>query len=152
MSKKNKSRKIENISTNISPKAMEIFIKQDVLNLILILAKNYYPNEFVALLRGDYEKNKSKEKITIRELLFVPGATFGDKFSSIDEFMIPFYKDIIGSVHSHPTRCLYPSNADLNFFKRYYVNLIVRFPYNCIEDIGCYDRNGKTLKVLVSFL
>lgn len=131
---------------------MDVFIKQDLLTLILNLSKNYYPNEFIALLRGEIKENKKSnknKKVIIRELLFVPGAIFGDNFSSIDNYNLPFYKDIVGTVHSHPNRSYKPSDADINFFKSYYVNLIVKFPYSCIEDVKCYYRNGKIINLLI---
>lgn len=119
-----------------------MFIKKGCLEFILGVSKNFYPKEFAGLLSGD--------KSIIKEVLLIPGSDFGDTFSAINTWMAPIGISAVGSIHSHPGISFKPSNADLNFFSRYPVNLIARYPYSGIADVAAYDRNGKIIDLIVS--
>lgn len=118
-----------------------MFIKENCLGFILNASRNFYPKEFAGLLSGD--------KKIIREFLLIPGSDFGDSFSTINTWMVPIGISAIGSVHSHPVKSFEPSEADLNFFSSYPVNLIVRYPFEGIGDVAAYDRNGVLIELKV---
>lgn len=111
------------------------FISEKCLKFILEAARNFYPKEFVALL--------SEENGVLSEIYIIPNTVFGDTFSSIDLWMVPIGIKAIGSVHSHPGERSAPSQADLNFFEKYEVNLIVKKPYKSIKDVAAYNKHGK---------
>jgi len=117
------------------------FIADKCLEFILEAAENFYPKEFVALL--------SENDGALSEIYIIPNTVFGDTFSSIDLWMVPIGIKAIGSVHSHPSKSFAPSQADLNFFEKYVINLIVKKPYKGIKDVAAYDRCGKRANLCI---
>jgi len=63
--------------------------------------------------------------------------------SSIDLLMVQIGIKAIGSMRSHPSESFAPSRADLIFFEKYTINLIVKKPYKCLEDVTAYNKHGK---------
>ncbi len=63
-------------------------------------------------------------------------------------FTLPVDTHTVGSVHSHPSGGLEPSEADLRAFMQSGGNyhIIVSYPYN-IADWACYDRFGTRRKL-----
>lgn len=119
-----------------------IRIKRNLLETILEVSRNVYPEEFVGLLR----KNKRGD---ISTLLVIPNSMYGDGFSGIREDMLPMGLGHCGSVHSHPGRSFRPSIGDLNFFPRMgEVHLIVAYPYTP-SAVGVYDALGRRLEFKV---
>ena len=115
-------------------------IKQVVLESIILAAKNVYPNEFFSMLGG---KNR-----TIKELVVVP-ATYGKDFSSYRLDLVPFDREIIGTIHSHPSIYNHPSNADLDSFgKSGEVHLIISYPYD-FNTIKAFDNKGRKISLQV---
>jgi len=111
-------------------------IKGKTAESISIAAQNTYPNEFMALLGG----NKKEKKV--EELVVLP-AIYGKNFSSLRTDLVPFDSSILGSVHSHPSKNNFPSNADLGVFAATgEIHLIIAYPFG-IENIRAFARNGK---------
>ncbi len=116
-------------------------IRKQALESIIIAARNVYPLEFFSMLGG---KNKAIEE------LVVVSAHFGEDFSSYRLDLVPFDREIIGTVHSHPSVHNYPSDADLESFSKFgEVHLIISYPYD-LNTIRAFDNKGKkiTLKVV----
>ncbi len=113
-------------------------IKKDVLKLALEVARESYPNEFVALLTG--------RKGVIEEILFLPFES-GERSAIIHMDMLPLGYRIYGTVHSHPSPSCEPSQEDLIMFARHgTIHVIVCYPFRW----GCwkfYDRYGNEIKV-----
>jgi proteasome lid subunit RPN8/RPN11 len=62
-------------------------------------------------------------------------------------FMLPVSTHIVGSVHSHPSGAIQPSDADIRLFMQsgdYHI--IVGYPYD-IASWACYDRIGDRRKL-----
>jgi len=115
-------------------------IKKEVVESIIIAAKNVYPDEFFSMLGGE---NK-----VIEELVVVP-ATYGKNFSSYRQDLIPIDKKIIGSVHSHPSVYNHPSKADLSSFRRTgQVHIIISYPYD-LNTIRTFDNKGNSVQLNV---
>ncbi len=112
---------------------MQWSIDKELIDYIMEISKDYYPKEFLALLRAD--------KHVIKELLFVPALKSGSVSASFDAFNLPHYFDVVGTVHSHPSGNGEPSNRDLRLFSRYPVNLIVFYPFSR-ECLKVYDNKG----------
>ncbi|MEM3011645.1 MAG: Mov34/MPN/PAD-1 family protein [Candidatus Bathyarchaeia archaeon] len=121
-----------------------VLITHEVLESILQHAKHVHPKEMILLLRGKTSKNQIK----ITDLIIPPFFTHGRGFSGFQPHMLPMDFSLIGLVHSHPSGILLPSTEDLN---RMYgrIMMIVGFPYNGIENIAVYDRQGQMLKLQV---
>ncbi len=118
-------------------KFSEIHIDHELIEEIIDIAKESYPNEFSAMLQGEIKDNILK----IDGLIFLPGAA-SESGAVMEIFMMPMLSDAVGSVHSHPGYSAQPSEADLQFFsKRGYFHIIIALPYNQ-ESIRAYDSYG----------
>ena len=116
-------------------------IKESVLESVVLAAKNVYPDEFISMLG----KNKENEII---ELVVFP-AVYGKNFSSIRIDLITFEKNIVGTIHAHPSRNNNPSQGDLKVFSALgEIHLIICWPFN-LDDIKGFDRKGKEVKLEV---
>ena len=119
-------------------------IKHSCLDLIIESARSVYPNEFGALLRVDDE-----EKDTISELVLLPGTVQGESHAIFKLHMQPVDFNIVGTVHSHPSRFPIPSNADLELFGKHgRIHMIIANPYNH-SSWRAYDYNGKEIELKV---
>jgi proteasome lid subunit RPN8/RPN11 len=115
----------------------EIQIDGEVVEEIINIAKESYPNEFMALLEGKIQEHTLK----ITGLIFLPAET-SNEGAVMQVFMQPLTTNSIGSVHSHPGYSASPSNADLHFFsKKGIFHMIIAEPYNR-ESIVAYDSFG----------
>lgn len=116
----------------------EVNIDQEVVDEILQIAHEAYPNEFAALLEGKITDNV----LHIDGLLFLPGET-SDRGAVMNIFMRSLVDEGIGSVHSHPGYNGSPSGADLQFFsKNGLFHLIIAQPYN-EDSIFAYNSFGQ---------
>lgn len=125
----------------------EVHIDYRVIDEIVKIAINADPNEYVALLSGDIDKDILK----ITGLIFLP---FKASSSSavMEVFMMPMTTNAVGSVHSHPGPSAQPSQADLTFFgKNGYFHMIICRPYS-ESSIRAYDPFGNPLTFYVKDL
>lgn len=115
----------------------EIHIDREVIDEIMNIAKESYPNEFMALLEGKIKDNVLK----ITGLIFLPVDT-SNEGAVMQVFMQPLSTNSVGSVHSHPGPNASPSDADLHFFsKKGLFHIIIAEPYT-MESIRSYDSFG----------
>jgi len=121
-----------------------VLMSHEVLDSILQHAKHVHPREMILLLRGKTSKNQIK----ITDLIIPPVFTQGRGFSGFQPYMLPIDFSLIGIVHSHPSGVIMPSNEDLN---RAYgkIMMIVGFPYEGVENVAVYNRQGERLKLQV---
>ena len=118
----------------------KILISREVIDNIVELANQTYPNEFIAFLEG-----KTKNKI-----LMIKGLLYQEYIANpsyaVYKFDPPLTSSIVGSVHSHPGPSNAPSKADLySFSKKGMVHLIIKLPYS-ENNIQAYDKNGNKIK------
>ena len=111
-------------------------ITRRALDSALASAASAYPNEFGGVFRADPPG-------TISELLLVPGTTAGHRHANFHLYMLPADLTVVGTVHSHPSGALHPSDADLRLFRGWgRRHLILGAPFGP----GCwraYDGNGE---------
>ncbi|MFH1211253.1 MAG: Mov34/MPN/PAD-1 family protein [archaeon] len=118
------------------PKFSNIEIQRTVIENIIDFARTNYPKEFSALLSGQVKD----KKLVIEGVIYQPYT--GTKSSSWMRINVPMPSRIVGSVHSHPSSSVRPSDADLQFFRKNgVVNLIIGYPYRP-NNIACYDYDG----------
>jgi len=119
----------------------EVLIRRELLEYLLQLARNAYPNEFAGFLR---EKDGVFE-----EVLIAPNPHAGPGSVFFDTWMLPYDESIKGTVHSHPSPNPWPSEADLEFFSKFGgVHLIIAWPFT--EDtVRAYSSDGKRLRLKV---
>ncbi len=118
-------------------------ISRHALTSALASARSAYPNEFGGVLRSDPPG-------VIGELLLVPGTTAGRRHANFQLYMLHADLSVVGTVHSHPSGALHPSDADLRLFRNWGSrHLILGAPYGP-GSWRAYDGNGRetTLEVI----
>ncbi len=110
-------------------------ITRRALDSALASARSSYPNEFGGVMRADPPG-------LISELLLVPGTTAGRRHANFLLYMLPADLSTAGTVHSHPSGALHPSDADLRLFRSWgRRHLILGAPYGP-GSWRAYDGNG----------
>jgi proteasome lid subunit RPN8/RPN11 len=111
-------------------------IKENVLQTIMYLSKNNFPNEFGAMLVGD--------DFIINDIYIIPATQESSNSVYIRTDFIPMSTSVIGTVHSHPSGFGNPSSADINFFSKKFVNLISYPPFN-LDSFKAYNKKGELI-------
>lgn len=112
-------------------------ITKNCIDMILESSKDVFPNEFGGLLRVD-----SFDKHLITEIIILPGTISGNRHAIFQMHMRPIDYSIVGTVHSHPSESAYPSNADLEMFRKYgKIHIIAASPF-IFNTWRAYDYNG----------
>jgi proteasome lid subunit RPN8/RPN11 len=110
-------------------------IARRALTSALASARSAYPNEFGGVLRADPPG-------VIGELLLLPGTTAGRRHANFQLYMLPADLTVVGTVHSHPSGALHPSDADLRLFRSWgRRHLILGAPFGP-GSWRAYDGNG----------
>ena len=110
-------------------------ITRRCLDAALACARSAYPNEFGGILRADLPG-------TISELLLLPGTTAGRRHANFQLHMLPVDLGVTGTVHSHPSGALHPSQADVTLFRHWgRRHLILGAPFG-FGSWRAYDGNG----------
>jgi proteasome lid subunit RPN8/RPN11 len=113
-------------------------IARDALNFILEVSASSHPKEFAGML---YETNGIITDVD------VPITQSSNVSAVMNLFMLPVSTHIVGSVHSHPSGALQPSDADINLFMQKGTHhIIVGYPYD-VTNWVCYDRFGEKRKL-----
>jgi proteasome lid subunit RPN8/RPN11 len=122
-----------------------VHVPSNILDTIYAGAKELYPRESFLLLRG----KKSKGIISITDLVLAPFAVHGDGFAHFNPYMFAGDFSLVGTVHSHPSGNISPSDTDLNyFFGR--ILMIVGYPYEGQRCIAAYDSNGDKVPIEIT--
>ncbi|MCW4045414.1 MAG: Mov34/MPN/PAD-1 family protein [Candidatus Bathyarchaeota archaeon] len=121
-------------------KTMAVTLTAELLDAIFEGARRLHPRETVLLLRGE----KTKDTIRVEELVVPPLATYGHGFANIPLHMLPMDFSIVGTVHSHPSGDVTPSDVDFNhFFGR--ILMVVGFPFADERNVAVYNSHGEEL-------
>ncbi len=117
-------------------------VPKDIMDAIYAGAKQLYPRESFLLLRGKPGKNEIK----VTDLVLAPFAAHGHGNVRFNPFMFSGDFSLVGTVHSHPSGNISPSNVDMNyFFGR--ILMIVGSPF---EGRGCVAAyNCKTERLII---
>jgi proteasome lid subunit RPN8/RPN11 len=116
-------------------------IARDALEFMLEASASSHPKEFAGTL---YETDQIITDVDI------PINPSSNGSGVMDLFTLPVNIHIVGSVHSHPSGELQPSEADIRLFMQNGdCHIIVGYPYE-ITSWACYDRVGniRELEVL----
>jgi proteasome lid subunit RPN8/RPN11 len=115
-------------------------IARDTLDFILEASKSSYPEEFAGLL-------EVKDGV-ITDVLLLPGTESSETSAVLKLFMMPNIS-AVGSVHSHPSSVVRPSQADLHMFSKTGTHhIIVGHPYGR-NNWKCYDGSGQPIRLEV---
>lgn len=108
-------------------------IARDTLHFILEASRSSYPEEFAGLLQA--------ERGVITDVLILPGTEASRMGALIRLYMLPNMR-VAGSVHSHPSSDIRPSEQDILFFSRTGdVHIIAGPPFD-EGSWACYDPRG----------
>ena len=108
----------------------------------LASARSAYPNEFGGVLRADPPG-------VISELLLLPGTTAGRRHANFRLYMLPADLTVVGTLHSHPSGALHPSDADIQLFRNWgRRHIIVGAPFGP-GSWRAYDGNGEEVRLEV---
>jgi proteasome lid subunit RPN8/RPN11 len=122
-----------------------VCISGELLKVIFEGARQLYPIETILFLRG----KKSKNVIRVLDLVVPPLATYGRGFANAPLHRLPMDFSIIGTMHSHPSGNLAPSNVDFNhFFGR--LLMIAGTPFADAKNVAVYNSNGERLQLQVT--
>jgi proteasome lid subunit RPN8/RPN11 len=122
-----------------------VHIPSNILDAIHAGAKELYPRESFLMLRG----RKSKGVIHITDLVLAPFAVHGEGFAHFNPYMFTGDYSLVGTVHSHPSGNISPSDTDLNyFFGR--VLMIVGYPFEGKGCIAAYDSEGEEILIEIT--
>ena len=117
-------------------------ITRRCLDSALACAQSSYPNEFGGILRADPPG-------TISELLLLPGTTSGRRHANFQLWMLPVDLGVAGTVHSHPSGALHPSDADVTLFQHWgRRHLILGAPYS-MGAWRAYNGDGREVSLEV---
>jgi len=126
-------------------KTSTVSLSAELLDAIFEGARRLYPKETILLLRG----KKTKDTIRVDELVVPPLATYGHGFANIPLHMLPMDFSIVGTVHSHPSGNLTPSDVDFNhFFGR--ILMIVGVPFADERNVAVYNSHGEKLSLQIT--
>lgn len=122
-----------------------INLPQDILDTIFAGAKQLYPRESFLLLRG----KSSKGTIKITDLVLAPFAAHGHGNVRFNPYMFSGDFSLVGTVHSHPSGNISPSNVDMNyFFGR--ILMIVGYPFEGKLCLAAYNCKAEKLQVEIT--
>jgi len=109
-------------------------IARDTLRFILEASRSSLPVEFAGLLQTDEE--------IITEVLILPGTENSRMSALVRLYMLPNMQ-VAGSVHSHPSGDLRPSEPDIIFFSRTGDYNIIAGPPFDEHSWVCYNAAGE---------
>jgi proteasome lid subunit RPN8/RPN11 len=116
-------------------------IKVRVLKMIMEAARETYPNEFSGALRA--------EGGIIIEVVMLPGTLQGEAAAILQLHMLPANYGAVGTVHSHPSGVIEPSEQDLRLFDGFgYVHIIAGEPFDA-DSWRAFDALGKPYQLQV---
>jgi proteasome lid subunit RPN8/RPN11 len=121
----------------------EYLLERSAANEIIARAKEAYPNEFGAMLRGI---NRITHIEPVMESAEGKAAYMFSMFNRFSQRMV----EGEGVVHSHPSGAAYPSGADIAMFHQFPgINIIIGYPYTD-GSMAAYDRLGNrvTLRIV----
>lgn len=119
-------------------------IAADTLEFVLEAAEDTHPNEYMGMLRGTPAKRLGLDRTgqVVTDVLVIPGTQSSSVSATVKTSMIPNDQRGVGSVHSHPSGALRPSDADLQTFGRGAVHIILGAPYRR-SDWRAFDSEGE---------
>lgn len=142
--RKKKGNTDNRISENTNKFHRRVILTKQVADGIITYSKTWHPNEGILILQG---KSKKSGEISINGLVLPPFSSHGPYYSGFPTNELPLDLSYIGTVHSHPGNSNRPSLQDLNDFFGL-ISIIISFPYD-YNTIGAYDRNGKSVDLII---
>ncbi|MFB6125087.1 MAG: Mov34/MPN/PAD-1 family protein [Halanaeroarchaeum sp.] len=126
-------------------------IAEDTLEFARAAATDALPNEFLGVMQGTPadELGFDEDGVVVTDVLVIPATESGPTSASMRRHLVPNDRDTVGSIHSHPSGALRPSDEDRQTFGSGVVHVILGAPYGP-TDWRAFDREGdpRELRVL----
>lgn len=118
-------------------------IAGETLSFVLSAARESHPDEYMGFLRAEDagRLGLDREGRVITDVLVIPGTQTNRSSARVSTINQPNTAGEVGSVHSHPSGTLRPSDADLETFARGEVHVILAAPYGW-GDWQAFDSDG----------
>ena len=125
-------------------------IAGDTLSFVLNAAEETHPREYMGFMRTERARKLGLDRDgrVITDVLVVPGTASDNRSAQVDLNMKPNSPGTVGSIHSHPSGVLRPSDADLRTFRRGELHIIVGKPYGW-NDWQAFDTEGNPVDCAV---
>lgn len=123
-------------------------IAGETLSFALNAAAETHPREYMGYLRAEDARSLGVDRDgqVITDVLVIPGTASDSKSASVDANMKPNSARSVGSIHSHPSGVLRPSDTDLETFRRGDVHIILGKPYDW-NDWQAFDSEGEPIEL-----
>lgn len=127
-----------------------IGIAGDTLKFAQEAARDSHPNEYMGMLRATSasELNVDESGSIITDIMVIPGTESGPVSASVKSWMVPNDATSVGSIHSHPSGALRPSDEDLATFGKGQVHIILGAPYEW-NSWQAFDNGGNPIDLPV---
>ncbi len=123
----------------------EVTISPTVVRDLCLMARSSWPKEMISYLSATAPVQDGRLHIDEIQLQAYDASTHS---ATTHLHLLPPVTNIVGTLHSHPTRAYRPSDADLSLFSHFgLVHGIIRHPYNGFDDIAFYDKEGRRVPV-----
>ncbi|MFB6073974.1 MAG: Mov34/MPN/PAD-1 family protein [Haloarculaceae archaeon] len=125
-------------------------IAESALDFALAASERSHPNEYMGLLRGEDARKLGLEEdgTVLTDVLVIPGTETNPVSATVKTNMVPNDLRAAGSIHSHPSGVILPSDEDLRAFGRGKVHIIIGAPYGP-DDWRAFDREGDPIDLRV---
>jgi len=123
-------------------------IAGETLSFALNAAEETHPREYMGYLRTEEARAVGLDRNgqIITDILVIPGTTSDNSSATVDANLKPNSAQIVGSVHSHPSGVLRPSQTDLETFRGGEIHIILGAPYN-FTDWQAFDSDGNKIEL-----
>ncbi len=123
-------------------------IAGETLSFALNAAEETHPREYMGYLRTEEARAVGLDRNgqIITDILVIPGTTSDNSSATVDANLKPNSAQIVGSVHSHPSGVLRPSQTDLDTFRGGEIHIILGAPYN-FTDWQAFDSDGNKIEL-----
>ena len=118
-------------------------IAEETLLFALEAARDTHPNEYMGMLQGTpaSELALDEEGTVVTDITVIPGTESGPVSAKVKEWMRPNDTTSVGSIHSHPSGAIRPSDQDLATFGQGQVHIILGAPYER-RDWRAFESDG----------
>lgn len=125
-------------------------IARDTLSFARAAATDAYPNEFLGVLQSTPAEDLGVEGdgYVITDVLVIPATESGPTSARMQRYLVPNDPRSVGSIHSHPSGVIEPSDEDRATFGSGVVHVILGAPYGP-EDWRSFDREGEPSELRV---
>ncbi len=123
-------------------------IAGETLAFVLNASRESHPNEYMGFLRATDAETLGLDRSgrVITDVLVIPGTESDSTSATVKTNMQPNTSGSVGSVHSHPSGVLRPSDADLQTFGRGKIHIIAGAPYEW-TDWQAFDSEGEKIQL-----